>query len=111
MKAEAIPILVRNRTASSVYIGRFLIYFYTVSSSRGCASPSALDRAIVVLDALAIAGLILGPMLKYSTSYLVTLRRQREDASFFKRNRDAFILSLLFFVLGVAVTLIVQYFK
>jgi cell division protein FtsW (lipid II flippase) len=61
--------------------------------------------------ALAIVGLFFGPMFKYSTSYLVTLRREREDASFFKRNRDRFLMSLLFFVLGIAVTLILQYFK
>jgi hypothetical protein len=60
---------------------------------------------------LAIVGLVLGPLFKHSSSYLVTLKRKREDASFFKRNRDRFLMSLLFFVLGIAVTLILQYFK
>jgi hypothetical protein len=64
-----------------------------------------------LICALAIAGLFVGPMFKYSSTYLVTLKREREDASFFKRNRDRFLVSLLFFGLGILVTLIVQYFK
>lgn len=60
---------------------------------------------------LATVGLFVGPMFKYSTSYLVTLKREREAASFFKRNRDRFLMSLLFFLSGIAVTLILQYFK
>lgn len=64
-----------------------------------------------VVLALAIAALAVSPLLKLSSSYLVTLKREREDASFFKRNRDRFLMSLLFFVLGIAVTLILQYFK
>jgi hypothetical protein len=66
---------------------------------------------ITFVLALAIVGLFVGPMFKYSTAYLVTLKREREDASFFKRNRDRFLMSLLFFGLGIVVTLIVQYFK
>jgi hypothetical protein len=66
---------------------------------------------ITFVLALATVGLFVGPMFKYSSSYLVTLKREREAASFFKRNRDRFLMSLLFFGLGIVVTLIVQYFK
>ena len=85
----------------------FLIYLH-----RGDAPP--LRLSLVLLDfvfALATLGLLLGPGFKYSSSYLVTLKREREAASFFKRNKDRFLMSLLFFVLGIAVTLILQYFK
>jgi cell division protein FtsW (lipid II flippase) len=61
--------------------------------------------------ALAIAGLFVGPMFKYSTAYLVTLKREREDASFFKRNKDRLIVGLLFFVLGIVATLIAEHSK
>lgn len=64
-----------------------------------------------VMFALAVAGLVVGPLAKYSSSYLVTLKREREDAPFFKRNKDRFLMSLLFFVLGIVATLILQYFK
>jgi hypothetical protein len=66
--------------------------------------------SIIVL-VLAIFGLFLGPIFKYSTSYLVTLKRERDDASFFKRNKDRFLMSLLFFVIGIAVTLILKFLK
>jgi hypothetical protein len=85
----------------------FLMYLH-----RGDAPPfrPGVFLEIVILG-FAIAGLFLGPLSKYSTSYLVTLKREREDASFFKRNKDRFLMSLLFFVLGIAATLILQYFK
>jgi hypothetical protein len=72
--------------------------------------PPVVALETVIL-ALAIAGLFIGPLFKYSASYLVTLKREREDASFFKRNRDRFLMSLLFFFLGIAAGLIIQHFK
>jgi hypothetical protein len=83
----------------------FLLYLH-----RGDAPRPWITLSTFIL-VLATVGLFVGPMFKYSTSYLVTLKREREDASFFKRNRDRFLMSLLFFVLGIAVTLILQYFK
>jgi len=76
------------------------------------APPYPLSFVLLAfVFALAISGLLMGPLFKYSTAYLVTLKREREDASFFKRNKDRFLMSLLFFVLGIVVTLILQYFK
>jgi hypothetical protein len=65
----------------------------------------------IVLFACAIIGLFLSPLFKLDSAYLVTLKREREDASFFKRNKDRFLMSLMFFALGIAVTLILQFFK
>jgi hypothetical protein len=78
---------------------------------RGDTPPFRLGFVITFVLVLAVVGLLVGPMFKYSSSYLVTLKREREAASFFKRNRDRFLMSLLFFGLGIVVTLIVQYFK
>src|ERR1039458_4437419 len=85
----------------------FLFYLH-----RGDTPPVRLWGFVITFAlALATVGLFVGPMFKYSSSYLVTLKREREAASFFKRNKDRFLMSLLFFVLGIAVTLILQYFK
>lgn len=85
----------------------FLFYLH-----RGDTPPVRLWGFVITFAlALATVGLFVGPMFKYSSSYLVTLKREREAASFFKRNKDRFLMSLLFFGLGIVVTLIVQYFK
>ncbi len=85
----------------------FLFYLH-----RGDTPPVRLWGFVITFAlALASVGLFVGPMFKYSSSYLVTLKREREAASFFKRNKDRFLMSLLFFGLGIVVTLIVQYFK
>ena len=85
----------------------FLMYLH-----RGDAPPVRLGVFLeIVILAFAVSGLFVGLLSKYSPSYLVTLKHEREDASFFKRNKDRFLMSLLFFVLGIAVTLILQYLK
>lgn len=92
---------------SVVPLFSFILYLH-----RGDTPPvRPWGFVITVVLALAIVGLFVGPMFKYSTAYLVTLKREKEDASFFRRNRDRFLMSLLFFGLGIVVTLIVQYFK
>jgi len=72
--------------------------------------PPLVGLSIVVF-AFACLGLFLSPLIKLSSTYLVTLKREREDASFFNRNKDRILVSLLFFVLGSALTLILEYLK
>jgi len=85
----------------------FIMYLH-----RADAPPyQPLVALSIVINAFAIAALFVSPLFKHSSSYLVTLKREREDASFLKRNKDRFLMSLLFFVLGIAVTLILQYYK
>jgi hypothetical protein len=90
----------------------FILYLH-----RGDTQPVRLsDSLLLFVFAFALAGLSIGfPVIKYSTAYLVTLKWEREDASFFKRNKDtilvSILVSILFFVLGIAATLILQHFK
>jgi len=67
--------------------------------------------ALSFVNALAFASLIAKSAFKASTSYLVTLKRQHEDNSFFKRNKDSLIVGTIFFFLGIGATLLVQYLK
>jgi hypothetical protein len=61
--------------------------------------------------AFAISGFVIGILSAKSPYCRVTLRTEKEDARFFKRNKDRFLMSLLFFVLGILVTLITMLFK
>jgi hypothetical protein len=63
------------------------------------------------VNALAIISLLMHGAFKVSMSYLVTLRRQHEDNSFFKRNRDSLIVATIFFFLGIGAALLVQSLK
>jgi hypothetical protein len=87
----------------------FSFIFYLHRGDTPPVRPWGFVSTVVLV--LAFFGLFMGPLFKYSSSYLVTLKREREAASFFKRNKDRFLMSLLFFGLGIVVTLIVQYFK
>jgi hypothetical protein len=61
--------------------------------------------------ALSITGLTLQGLLRATIAYRVTFKRTGQDVSFVRRNKDAFILSSIFFVLGILVTLAFQYLR
>jgi hypothetical protein len=69
--------------------------------------------AVLVTFALAVStvGLAMQGLFRATIAYRVTFKRSDEDVSFIRRNRDALILSLIFFVLGIITTVAFQYFN
>jgi hypothetical protein len=69
--------------------------------------------AVLVTFALALStiGLAMQGLFRAMIAYRVTFKRSDEDVSFIRRNRDALILSLIFFVLGIITTVAFQYFN
>jgi hypothetical protein len=75
-------------------------------------APSPIVALLVTLAlALSIVGLTLQGAFRMTIAYRVTFKRMNDDVSFVRRNRDALILSSIFFVLGILTALVFQYFK
>jgi hypothetical protein len=73
--------------------------------------PTIVGTLITLALVLSLVGLTLHGPLRAPIAYRVTFKRIDQDVSFVRRNKDAFILSSIFFVLGIVVTLVFQYFK
>jgi hypothetical protein len=73
--------------------------------------PPIVALLATVALAFSTVGLALQGLFRAMVAYRVTFKRSDEDVSFLRRNRDALILSIIFFVLGIVVTLAFQYFR
>lgn len=73
--------------------------------------PPVVGIPVTFALALSAIGLIMQGVFRTGIAYRVTFKRSDEDVSFIRRNRDALILSLIFFVLGIITTVAFQYFN
>jgi hypothetical protein len=81
---------------------------------RHYGDPPPLPTAnvlIMVALVLSAVGLTLQGPLRTTIAYRVTLERTDQDVSFVRRKKEAFVISSIFFVLGILVTLAFQYLK
>jgi hypothetical protein len=100
---KLIPIMLPMMLVGS---GTFFIRHYNDATV-----PPIVGTLITFALVISIVGLALQNAVRVPISYRVTFKRSDEDVSFLRRNKDALILSLIFFVLGIAVTLVFQYLK
>jgi hypothetical protein len=66
---------------------------------------------VIFAFAISVIGLATQRLFRATIAYRVTFKRIDQDVSFVRRNKDALILSAIFFVLGIVVTLAFQYLK
>jgi hypothetical protein len=100
---KVIPILLPMVLVAS---GTFFMRHY-----RDTAVPAIVGIPVTFALALSTVGLALHGAFRTTIAYRVTFKGMNDDLSFVRRNRDALILSSIFFLLGILTTLIFQYFK